>query len=166
MDSKTTNTIFESYLDCYYKAYLRFGGEAGDVCDYEHLQTEAKRAAQTAVIEKVLSQHASNDVLQDVVLSTSVLKKGAKYVLNATLNTDDVRLRFDGLKRMSAPSKLGDFHYVPILFPPLHWKRKEQKLLLAIYSQFLAELQGTMPTKGIVFQGSELRFVKVSLKSG
>ncbi len=102
MAAKLTNTIFESRLDCKYKAYLRFRGETGEMCDYEHLQTEARMAAQTAVIEKLLSQHAPNDVLQDVFLSTSVLKKGAKFLLNANLETNNVSLRFDGLKRTSA----------------------------------------------------------------
>ena len=163
MASKISNAIFESYLDCKYKGYLRFGGETGEMSDYDRLQTEARRTAQAAVIEKVLSQHAPNDVVRDVVLSTSELKKGAKYILNATLETDDLELRFDGLKRISAKSKLGNYHYVPVLVLPQRWKRREQKLFLAICAGFLADLQGTMPSKGIVFQGPEFRFISISL---
>ena len=51
-------------------------------------------------------------------------------MLDATLEDDLLSLGFDGLKRVDGPSKLGDFHYVPMLF---HGNKvgTQQRLLLA-----------------------------------
>src|SRR5262245_9834820 len=42
-------------------------------------------------------------------------------------------------------SKLGDFHYVPMLFHEGRKVAKEQKLLLELYGLILSRLQGQMP---------------------
>ena len=51
-------------------------------------------------------------------------------MLDATLEDDLLSLCFDGLKRVDGPSKLGDFHYVPMLFHEGRKVGKEQRLLL------------------------------------
>ena len=56
-----------------------------------------------------------------IPLTTAALKRGAAFILDATL--DD--LHFDGLKRVDGPSKLGVFHYVPMLF---HGQNKVGKI--------------------------------------
>jgi hypothetical protein len=40
---------------------------------------------------------------------------GPLFVLDAVLEDGIVSLLFDGLKHVDGPSKLGDFHYIPVL---------------------------------------------------
>ncbi len=61
----------------------------------------------------------------------------------------------DGLKKVDGPSKLGDFHYVPVLFHGGGSVRKEQRLLLDVCGLLLSRTQGRSPDYGIVWHGRE-----------
>jgi hypothetical protein len=54
-----------------------------------------------------------------------VLRSGASYILDATLEDGLVSLYFDGLKRIPGPSDLGNFHYIPLLLYEGRKVRKE-----------------------------------------
>ena len=84
-------------------------------------------------------------------------------MLDANLEDDQFSLTFDGLKRVDGPSKLGDFHYVPMLFHEGRKVGKEQRLRLEIYGLLLFRLQGQMPSSGIIWHGRECRTTKVRL---
>jgi len=67
-------------------------------------------------IVKITVRHPEGVVARNIALTAVALKAGPLYVLDATLENDFESLSFDGLKRVDGPSRLGDFHYVPILF--------------------------------------------------
>jgi predicted RecB family nuclease len=102
-------------------------------------------------------------VLSAVPLTAPTLKQGAAFVLDATVEDDCFSLRFDGLKRVDGPSKLGDYHYVPVLFHGGGSVRKEQRLLLDVFGLLLSRFQGRTPGHGIVWHGRECRATKVRL---
>ena len=79
---------------------------------------------------------------RDIPLTAAALRAGPSFVLDATLEDDVLSLRFDGLKRVDGPSKLGDFHYVPVLFHEGRKVGKEQRLLLELYGLLLSRIQG------------------------
>ena len=58
---------------------------------------------------------------------------------------DDVALSFDGLKRVPGRSKLGNFHYVPVLFSSSPLGRKPHRALLEVYGLYLSRFQGRAP---------------------
>src|SRR6185369_5603178 len=93
----------------------------------------------------------------------AVLKKGAAFLVNATPEDEHVSLAFDGLKRVPGPSKLGDFHYVPVLFAEGRQVRKQQRALLDVYSLLISRLQGQAPGSGIIWHGKECRTTRVRL---
>jgi hypothetical protein len=45
-----------------------------------------------------------------------VLKRGVPLLLDATVEAEEFGLRFDALQRASGSSRLGNFHYVPVVF--------------------------------------------------
>src|SRR5262245_60311944 len=106
------------------------------------------------------------DVVRTVALTPSLLRSGANFILDATLEDGLVSLHFDGLKRIPGPSDLGDFHYIPLLIYEAQKVRKEQRILLELYALLLARLQGRAPTTGIVWCGSDCRVTKVRLNRG
>ena len=79
------------------------------------------------------------------------------------MEDDTFALRFDGLKKVDGPSKLGDYHYVPVLFHGGGSVRKEQRLLLDVFGLLLSRIQGRMPGHAIVWHGRECRATKVRL---
>ena len=116
MAAKITRDILESYLHCKYKGHLKLTGQQGIKCDYETLLTETRAEVRLAAIDKILARHPGEEIPRNIPLTTSALKQGASFLLDATLEDDLVSLDFDGLKKVDGPSKLGDFHYVPMLF--------------------------------------------------
>jgi len=46
---------------------------------------------------------------------------------------------------VEGPSKLGSFHYIPLLFSDGEKVRKEQRLVLEICGLLLSRFQGQMP---------------------
>jgi hypothetical protein len=49
------------------------------------------------------------------LLTLAVLRRGAAVVLEAALEGEHASLVIDGVMRMSGPSRLGPFHYIPVL---------------------------------------------------
>lgn len=165
MAAKITRDILESYLHCKYKGHLKLTGQQGTKCDYETLLTETRVEVRLAAIDKILARHPGEEILRNVPLTTSALKQGASFILDATLGDALFSLDFDGLKKVDGPSKLGDFHYIPILFHDGEKVRKEQKLLLELYSLLLSRLQGQMPAHGIVWHGKQCKATRLRLNA-
>src|SRR5262245_49359346 len=127
MTTKITRDIIESSLHCKYKGYLKLAGQQGPTPDYEQLLVECRDAVKQGAMDKLFARHAAEEVVRDVVLTPAILKKGAALLVNATLEDEHVSLAFDGLKRAPGHSKLGDFHYVPVLFSEGQQIRKQQR---------------------------------------
>jgi predicted RecB family nuclease len=163
MATKITRDIIESYLNCKYKGHLKLTEQQGTKSDYEALLAEARDAVRRQATDKILAPHGSEQVERDAVLTPAVLKRGAAFLLNATLEGEHATLIFDGLKRVPGPSKLGDFHYVPVLFCEGRHVRKPQRDLLDAYSLLLSRLQGRAPGSGIIWHGQECRASRVRL---
>jgi predicted RecB family nuclease len=60
-------------------------------------------------------------------------------------------------------SKLGDFHYAPLLLHEGGRVRNEQKRLLEVYGLLLSQIQGKQPQKGFVWHGPACKSSSVRL---
>ena len=165
MAAKITKDILESYLHCKYKGYLKLTGQQGTKCDYETLLTEMRAKVRLAAIDKILARHPGEEIPRNIPLTTTALKQGASFILDATLEDDLVLPHFDGLKKVDGPSKLGDFHYIPMIFHEGRQVRDEQRLLLELYGLLLSRLQGQMPVNGIIWHGKECKATRVRLNA-
>src|ERR1043165_8848899 len=165
MTTKITRDILESYLHCKFKGHLKLTGQQGIKCDYENLLAEQKAEVRLAAIDKILARHAREEIPRNIPLTISALKEGASFILDATLEDDVFSLAFDGLKKVEGPSKLGDFHFIPMLFNEGEKVRKEQRLLLEIYGLLLSRLQGKAPGSGILWYGKECTFGRIRLNT-
>ena len=163
MATKITRDVLESYLNCKTKAHLKLAGHQGSMSDYEGLLISNLQEVRQQAIGKILAKHSPGEVATDVPLTAATLRGGSSFILNATLEDDLFSLSFDGLKRMDGPSKLGDFHYVPMLFHEGRRVGKQQRLLLELYGLLLSRLQGQMPSSGIIWHGKECRTTRVRL---
>jgi predicted RecB family nuclease len=165
MAAKITRGVLESYLNCKVKGHLKLTGQAGTKSDYESLLSEMKAEVRLAAIDKILASHPGEEIPRNVALTTAALKQGAPFLLDATLEDETYSLTFDGLKKVNGASKLGDFHYVPLLFHEGRRVRKEQRLLLEVYGLLLSRLQGHMPVYGVVWHGKSSMATRVRLNA-
>jgi predicted RecB family nuclease len=163
MATKITREVLESYLLCKTKARLKLSGQPGSVSDYEAMLAANRQEVRQQAIDKIIAKHSENEVASDIPLTAAAVRSGRSFLLDATLEDDLMSLRFDGLKRVDGSSKLGDFHYVPMLFHEGRKVGKAERLLLELYGLALSRLQGQMPTSGYVWHGRECTTTRVRL---
>jgi predicted RecB family nuclease len=161
--TKINKDVLESYLHCRYKGYLKLTRQQGTKSDYETSLAELRIEVRLNAISKVLARHPEHEVVQNISLTTFLSRRGPLYLFDATLEDDFQSLCFDGLKRVAGASKFGDFHYIPMLFYGGWQVRKQQKLLLQLYSLFLSKIQGRPSDSGIIWHSRECKATKVRL---
>ena len=165
MSTKISREVIESFLNCRYKGHLKFAGKNGDPPEYQVLLARAQDQARSRIIEAIVARHSAEKVKRDVDLTQTTLKQGAVFILNAIMEGDDIALAFDGLKRVPGSSKLGNFHYIPVLFCRGARVRKQERILLDVYGLLLSRVQGRTPANGIIWHGDEARETRVRLSS-
>jgi predicted RecB family nuclease len=163
MTRRLTREILEAHLHCRYKGHLKWAGEPAELSDYEVLSAGLRADVRQQATDRIAARQPGPAILRDAPLTEAVLKAGPAFVLDAVLEDDSVSLRFDGLMRVAGPSKLGDFHYAPMLFHEGGSVRTGQRLLLEVYGLLLSRIQGRTPGSGIVWYDRECRATKVRL---
>src|SRR5271165_2812511 len=84
-----------------------------------------------------------------------------RKITREVLEDDLLSLGFDGFKRVDGASKVGDFHYIPMLFHEGQKVGKEQRLLLGLYGLLLSQVQGRLPVYGVVWHGQDCKSTRV-----
>lgn len=157
MATKITIDSLESYLYCKYKGYLKSTCHQGTQSDYKKLLYARRDEVKLNIIKKILARDKNIQIARDLRLSTSLLKQGLPFILEATLEDDIYSISFDGLKRVQGKSILGDFHYIPMLSYARRRIHKEQRLLLELLGVLISQIQGAMPNSGIIWHGKECK---------
>jgi predicted RecB family nuclease len=160
---KITKDVLASYLNCKYKAHLKLSGQHGTTSQYETLLTDIAQGLTQRATETILAQTGKAEVLRHLPLTYHLLKQGAPYILDAMAEDNDLSLRFDGLKRIDGSSRLGVFHYIPLLFHGGETIRQQEKNLLALYGHVLGSIQAQCPSSGIVIYGPQCKMAKLRL---
>jgi predicted RecB family nuclease len=163
MVTKITSEVLESYLHCKFKGHLKLAGQQGRPCDFEAMLTQLRAEVRLKAIDTIMARHSEDQVARNIPLTTAGLKRGPQYILDGTLEDDALALHFDALKRVEGESKLGDFHYLPMLFHEGRQVKKEQKLLLEVYGILLSGLQGRAPAYGVIWHGRGCKTTRVKL---
>jgi predicted RecB family nuclease len=158
-----TRGVIEAYLRYKFKGHLKLTGEQGRRGDYELLLGELADQIRPMAVEKVLARHPAATAERAPLLTRTRLQAGAWLILDATLEAAELALTFDGLERMQGTSKLGDFHYIPILFSGAERIRRAQRDLMGLYGLLLGDIQGRQPEHGLFVHGMAATVTKVRL---
>jgi len=161
----SANELFEANLHCKFKAHLLSQGQSGSKCDYETLCSRLRDNVRRMALEKLLAEKKSEELPNDIILTRQLLVRAKPFIFNAHLSTEMGVLHFDGLKKVDGASRIGAFHYIPLLFYGGQKARKEQKALLDLCGLCLSGLQGRMPSRGGIYCGSECRLATVRLST-
>ncbi len=164
MEPRITREALESYLACKLKGHLKLKGEQGTNCDYEMLMREVRVGHAQKASKRLEAGQREGEVQRNLEVTPTVLKKGSQLILDGTVNGDTFSIRLDGLKRVEGLSRLGSFHFVPILFVAEEKLRPEQRRLLEVCGLILGDIQGKQPAYGIVIRGKQLTSSKVHFK--
>ena len=95
MTTKLTRDVLESYLHCQTKAHLKLTGQEGTQSEYQGLLTQCRERVRLAAIAKILRRYGEDGVVRNIALTISALREGPSFVLDATLEGNNLSLRFD-----------------------------------------------------------------------
>jgi predicted RecB family nuclease len=160
---KITNEILEAYLNCKTKGHLKLVGEAGTKSDYEAMTEAASRASRELSLAVIVARRGEGNAYRGTTITAAVLKQGAALLADAILEDDGMSIHLDALMRADGTSKLGEHHYLPVLYNHGDQVGRLRKLLLAALGLAIARVQGLRPTVGLVAREPDGRLGKVCL---
>jgi predicted RecB family nuclease len=105
---------------------------------------EARESVRASARARLLDWHAG---LEGATLTQDLLRQGPPLLLDATFEDEDLSVHFDALLRV------GDCHYVPVLFHGAEKPLPMLRMLLGVYAVILADVQGKEPAFGVLFYG-------------
>jgi predicted RecB family nuclease len=165
MDMNISQDVLEAYFHCKYKSHLKYTGQQGGRSEYESLFSELRKRVRLQAIDQESCKNSGNDEIRDAPLTFLTLKKGSAFIVSPHVEEGPFSWTFDAIKRLQGPSKLGDFHYVPVLFHGHRQVGKAQRLLLDVQALLLSRIQGRLPGTGIIYHGQQCRAKRVRLHS-
>ncbi|MCY2952535.1 MAG: IS66 family transposase [Planctomycetota bacterium] len=66
------------------------------------------------------------------------------------MEDESLSIGYDALQKVAGGSKLGNFHYVPVLFADPHHRHRRQRRILETQALLLAGVQGRLPAHGLL----------------
>jgi predicted RecB family nuclease len=125
---------------------------------------ESRDRVRLAGIKKLLLQHKAGEVLRGCLVTPAVLKRGVPLLVDATVETEEFGCRFDALQRVAGLSRLGNFHYVPVLCHEAERPDRKLRVLLELLSVILETAQGWQPRWGVLVHGRDGEVVRLRLR--
>ena len=163
MAMRITNEILEAYLNCKTKGHLKLVGETGTKSDYAAMTEAVSRASREESLAGLVARYGEGNAYRGTAITAAMLKQGAPLLADAIFEDDGVSIRIDALKRADGASKLGEHHYLPVLYNYGGKVGRSRKLLLAVLGLVIGRVQGLRPTVGLVARGSEAKLGRVGL---
>jgi predicted RecB family nuclease len=165
MFTKITRAVLDGYLECAYKGRLRLAGELGNPSDHRRMTSELEVHARSLAYTRLVASCPQGEASRGARLTLADLGLGQRLVLDVIFEDEELSLQFDGLMRVEGVSRLGSFHYAPVLCQPGATIRRQTRELLAVMGLVLEVVQDKRPATALVIRGSDCRRTKVALTS-
>lgn len=162
-----THHLFQSFLNCPYKAHLFSKAESGEKSDYEILQDELKSDYFKQVLSGLQNNNrfASASGTGNPVSAYNDLGQGHALITDTWMTDRDLSAHFDAIEKNIGKSALGSFFYSPIIFSYKNKILKEDKVLLAFRGLLLSRLQNRQPEYGRIIYGNQYKTARIKLES-
>lgn len=109
MSSKITGEVIDALQHCRLKGYFQLHGEQGIQSGYEKLLIEQRANLQPKAIEKIRRDYRETELVTNLSLSVSDLRKGAAFILGACLQDDRYAVHFDALRKIGDAKRVDLF---------------------------------------------------------
>jgi predicted RecB family nuclease len=162
-EKKVTRYLFDCYLNCKYKAWLKIGGEHKfRKTDYQVLLDEQRNQIKTEFIKRLLFNDKKHLRLFKNI-SRKILSQNYDYIFDGYLSICLFEIQVDILEKVSIQSDLGSFSYIPIISIANEKVSKHDKLFLSLIGSRLHFFQGIMPKYGKIIYSNQIKTQKVKL---
>lgn len=158
-----TEDLFQAFLKCETKSYLKFIGLVGEQHEIGEWQQQVVQAFRQKCCVKLRSNFAEDACLSNVTHHQLLENNKYQLLTGCVIRTSEIQSLTDALERAVSPVKAKYYSFVPIRFVPSEKVSRDDKLLLAFDALALSLSSGKMPSFGKIMHGSEQKIVKVNL---
>jgi len=145
--------IFEAYLNCKYKSYLKLHNQTGQKTEYEILNEHLDKKYHLEAQARLEFHYANENILRPSHLTLDKLNLGKDLILNTKIFKDGFHVSYDALKKCVKSPKFGLISYEPVIFCRHEKIKRIDNLTLTFKAILLDRLQGVMPKRGFLIYG-------------
>ncbi len=161
--SYITNELFDAFLFCKYKSYLLLNNVDSQGNEYIELTSKLDRRFYFEVQQNLSTTQGNNPEPRYESLQPLNLYTGQDLLFDISIAEDNCHSQIDAVKRIPGKSKLGLFHYEPLIFYREANTDKRSRLSLSYRAFVLGKMQGKMPEYGTIISGSKLTKSRIRL---
>ncbi len=136
-----TNEIIKNFLNCPYKAFLKFNHKSGDVTEFEQLECELLNRSRVEFHKKLQSKLSEHQIVHQAPGIKEYNVTEAIYILHPAFQTKEFSISFDAINAFPNHQPLNKVLYVPIEVITKETVSKIEKLVFAIKCFIWSEIQ-------------------------
>ena len=157
----TTAEIFEAFLHCQTKAFLKASGILGDHREFGNWQRLLAEDFRRKCCIELLSHFREDEHLSGIPLLQVFDNAKCSLATDCIVQTTDIQTNLQALERLTPSGKIHFDAWVPIRFIPSEKITQNDKLVLAFDALALTSACGKIPPFGKIFHGSDHATAKV-----
>lgn len=158
-----TDEVIESFIECKYKAYLKFNGKPDDKTEFECLQYEILESCKAKFYDNLRAKIDERQILQDFDFGKKTQVKVTTFVIAPFFRSTEYAIKFDAFEIAPNKSSSRKPLYTPLLISPHETVSKIEKLTLCLKCLVAFQLTKITPEFGKIIYGRELKTTKFNL---
>ena len=163
MDKNITDEVVHAFLNCSYKAFLKFHGKQGIKTEYEGLMQKLVENFRAKFFDKLNGQNPRVSIFQRAPANPNSLISGLSYIIKPSFESNKFVIGFDAIEIRTA-EKASSLLYIPVTIIPNEKISPIEKQIVRTKLLALGELYGTVPRYGKIVYGRKLASSRFELK--
>ncbi|MBN1508715.1 MAG: TM0106 family RecB-like putative nuclease [Sedimentisphaerales bacterium] len=156
-----TSHLFEAYLKCPTKCWLRSQGEAGDENAYAHWVWTQNESYRSEATKHLLEGIPQNECVMAPPAPQNPKSAKWRLVVDLLAQTQDLESRLHAVERVPSESRGKPAQFIPVRFVFTNKLSKDDKLLLAFDALVLSEVLGRKVSLAKIIHGDNHATLKV-----
>ena len=160
---RITEEIFQAFLRCETKSYLKISGTIGLRREFSEWERFLAEDFQQKCSQRLLSNIRQDECFVGTPSTQELKNKKYRIVINCIVQAQKVQSHIQALERLPSPGNTKHNNYIPIRFIPKEKITEFDKLLLSFDAFVLFTASGRMPLFGEIIHGIEQKTVRIKL---
>ena len=155
--------IFLSYLNCKYKAFLKYNGGNAPSSKFD-LYYKSKLTELKLLYQNKIAKQKFNDLQNSLIDTNNFLNSDWDFTLNAKININNKNTSVDAIEKLHIHDNVNKLNiFKVIVISPRHSITKEDKLLLTYKNSLLENIFGKVLTEGKLLYRYDLKSQNIKI---
>jgi predicted RecB family nuclease len=155
--------IFQAFLRCETKSYLKFLGSTGDQREFTDWERNLGEDYKQQCCIQLRSNFREDECCVGTLLPQALENNIYRLVIDCAVHAQESQSHIHAIEQLTSPGKTKHHTYIPMRFVPSEKITKHDKLLLAFDALVFSTAFGKAPLFGKIIHGHEQATVKVDL---